>query len=324
MTHLPDSSGSSNTPERFQSVNSAETSPMTLKELLESAHLDALGLLDEEESRAFERSFLSAPPAIQARIRSEQGRISASESMLPSIEAPSGLRERVLAGVAAAIALQAGQASTAEAAASQPGPSAVVQHASTREAAARAVLSDAMDVSGRRHRVAPAWRAAALGLLTACVVLGGSLIKVYSDSDRAMRSLTDQRSQESILALFGNSTQMRDVLFSTDTRRVIFTPVDDAPDAARAEAAVFVNPRWNTARIFVRGLSAGPNVSYRLVVLNSDNSIGRELTEIRSGGTLDTQQIDVAAAAPGTRLAIVLVAPGEPARADRVLMVATA
>jgi hypothetical protein len=33
---------------------------------------------------------------------------------------------------------------------------------------------------------------------------------------------------------------------------------------------------------------------------------------------------EVTAAAPGTRLAIVLVAPGEPARADRVLMVATA
>jgi len=319
MTHLPDRP---DRPEHHDMLNKSQANHMTLKELLESAHLDALGLLDEDESRTFDNAFRAAPPTVQARIRAEQGRVSGSESMLPSIQAPAGLRERVLAGVAAAIALQAVQGSTSEAASTQLSAPANSYQATAYQA--RADFSEAMDVSGRRHRVAPAWRAAALGLLTACVVLGGSLVKIHSDSDRAMRSLTDQRSQESILALFGNSTQMRDVLFSTDTRRVIFTPVDDAPDAAKAEAAVFVNPRWNTARIFVRGLSAGPNVSYRLVVLNADNSISRELTEIRSGGTLDTQQIDVTAAAPGTRLAIVLVAPGEPARADRVLMVATA
>jgi hypothetical protein len=295
---------------------------MNLKDLLETAQLDALGMLDDEESRAFEAAFRAAPPAVQARIRAEQMRVASSDSMLPLVTPPAGLRARVLAGVGAEIAALAGQASSAGSA-TQTGPvgSDAVAHAGR----ARLMESvDAMDVSGRKRRVAPAWRAAALGLLTACVVLGGSLIKVHSDSDRAMRSLTDQQSQESFLALFGNSTQMRDVLFSKDTRRVIFTPVDDAPGAASAEATVFVNPRWTTARIFVRGLSLSPDVSYRLVVLNADNSIQRELTEIRSGGSLDTQQVDIVAGAPGTRLAIVAVAPGEPARADRVLMLATA
>ncbi len=290
---------------------------MTLKDLLESAQLDALGMLDDEESRAFEAAFRAAPPSVQARVRAEQARISSSDAMLPGVTPPPGLRGKVLASIGAEIAASAGQAASAS--------RDVVSH-SGRASLENAVnsLDSSMDVPGRRRRVAPAWRAAALGLLTACVVLGGSLVKVYSDSDRAMRSLTDQQSQESFLALFGNSTQMRDVLFSKDTRRVIFTPVDDAPEAARVEATVFVNPRWTTARIFVRGLSPSPEVSYRLVVLNADNTIQRELTEIRSGGSLDTQQVDIAAGAPGTRLAIVAVAPGEPARADRMLMIATA
>jgi hypothetical protein len=324
---------------------------MTLKDLLETAQLDALGLLDDDEAAAFDRAFRAAPQAIQARLREAQARVASSDALLADVVAPASLRPKVLGGVYAAMRAEAISQKAGVNAAPVNAPGAVVGtigaapsaadvpdsaltlssvglaqsgRATVSHAPSAGELEDRMDVSGRRRRVSPAWRAASLALLMACVVLGGSLVKVYSDSEQAMRSLTDQRSQESFLALFGNSTQMRDVLFSANLRRVLFTPEDGVAEAQGVDATLFVHPDWSNSRLFVRGLQVSPTVSYRLVILNADDSIKRELGEVRTGSMLDTQQFDVSAAAPGTRLAIVMATPGEPAKGDRVLMRAVA
>ena len=47
---------------------------MTLQEMLEAVQLDALGMLEGEDLRAFEEAFASANPSIQAQVRAEQER----------------------------------------------------------------------------------------------------------------------------------------------------------------------------------------------------------------------------------------------------------
>src|SRR5438477_9256356 len=113
---------------------------MTLQELLEHAHLDALGQLDEREQAAFEAAFTVAPPGVKAQVRHEQARWAPMDHLLPQVEPSPELRERVLDAVTAAMIVQgAGELSLP---------------------------------SGRR--VAPAWRTASIGLVTAIVVLGAA------------------------------------------------------------------------------------------------------------------------------------------------------
>src|SRR4051812_3134371 len=113
---------------------------MSLQELLEHAHLDALGQLDEREQAAFEAAFMVAPPSVKAQIRREQERWAPMEHLLPQVEPSPELRNRVLAAVTAAMVAQgAGELSIR--------PSA---------------------------RVASAWRTASLGLMTAVLVMGAA------------------------------------------------------------------------------------------------------------------------------------------------------
>src|ERR1041384_7158321 len=114
---------------------------MTLQELLEHAHLDALGQLDEREQAAFEAAFAVAPPAIRAQVRAEQARWAPMEELLPQVEPSPDLRGR--------------------------GRSAV-----TGEGRGELTVRPS-------RRVAPAWRAASIGLMTAMVVLGSAFVYVY-------------------------------------------------------------------------------------------------------------------------------------------------
>jgi len=77
--------------------------PMTQRELLELAALDALGLLDEFEAAYYTRSFHDAPATVQDEIKRIQAELTADQRMLPGDEPDPGLRERVLRAVALAI-----------------------------------------------------------------------------------------------------------------------------------------------------------------------------------------------------------------------------
>ena len=66
---------------------------MTLKDLLEHAHLDALGLLDERDKAAFEAALATAPAGVRAQVRSEQARWATMETLLPDAEPPAELRD---------------------------------------------------------------------------------------------------------------------------------------------------------------------------------------------------------------------------------------
>ena len=77
--------------------------PMTQRELLELAALDALGLLDEFEAAYYTRSYHDAPATIQDEIKRIQAELAADPRLLPGDEPDPGLRERVLKAVAQAI-----------------------------------------------------------------------------------------------------------------------------------------------------------------------------------------------------------------------------
>lgn len=78
---------------------------MTLRreELIELAALEALGLLDENESAAFERGFDAAPQSVQEQIRRIQAETATDVATLAGEEPPAALRGKVLAAVSDAI-----------------------------------------------------------------------------------------------------------------------------------------------------------------------------------------------------------------------------
>jgi hypothetical protein len=87
------------------------TSPnaMTREELLESAALDAFGLLDEYEAALYTRSFHHAPAAVQNEIIQLQATLVSDESLLPTENPDPTLRQRVLEAVTTAIEQETAQ-----------------------------------------------------------------------------------------------------------------------------------------------------------------------------------------------------------------------
>jgi len=78
-------------------------SPMSREELLDLAALDALGLLDQYEAALYTRSFHHAPVSVQNEVRRMQAETAGDDAILPDVEPPLDLRERVLKSVANAI-----------------------------------------------------------------------------------------------------------------------------------------------------------------------------------------------------------------------------
>ena len=76
---------------------------MTLQEMLEAVQLDALGMLEGEDLRAFEEAFASANPSIQAQVRAEQERAVRATMNFSDAVPPAYMKERVLGAIQAEI-----------------------------------------------------------------------------------------------------------------------------------------------------------------------------------------------------------------------------
>ncbi|MBZ0173440.1 MAG: hypothetical protein K8E66_13735, partial [Phycisphaerales bacterium] len=185
---------------------------MTHRELLESALLDALSLLDEEEREAFNEAFEAAPPHLQAQVRREQTRLARMESLLPDVVPPAALRARVIEAVRAAIAGR--QLAEAERVLKLHDPDTISR----------------LPAVAHRRKVAAVWRAIALGCATAAIVFGlllfqlsGLYDETQSLEDRMYGTLTDR---------FG--PDITDVLIDADTRRITLTSSDFGSEAQAA------------------------------------------------------------------------------------------
>lgn len=77
--------------------------PMTLEELFETALLDALALLDEQEAALFERALLAAAPELRRRVREFQAEVATEPLLLADEDPGDALRTRTLASTSASI-----------------------------------------------------------------------------------------------------------------------------------------------------------------------------------------------------------------------------
>ena len=256
---------------------------MTHGELLELALLDALALLDEEESLAFDAAFRAAPAQVQAMIRREQTRCVNLDSLLPPVEAPAALRARVIQAVRAAVAEDLSPVDEV-----------------VRRLGHAASLDRLPEARGRRRSIA-VWRAAALGCAAAAVVFGATTIQLQSQYVRLQESLSDDALIEQFRAAFGEDRFM-EALLDSRTQRVTLASTNDAPDAPPAQAAVWYNPDWKSARLF--GINLPPNQTFRLVVLDELGNEVEELARFNYEGGFINREVPVNVAVATDKLAI--------------------
>lgn len=255
---------------------------MNTQELFELAILDAFGMLDPQESEAFERAFAAAPPAVQAQVRREQVRMTRMDELLPKVDPPPGLRALVLDRVR--------QEALREETAQQES-----ELVDRRQHAGRAFVPSLMP----SRRVSPLWRAAALGLATACVLLAGVSFVINQESAALRDAMQSDRLVKSLIDELG-SKYVQSVLFDQDTKRAVFTPV---AGGFRGQASVFYNAEWDRARLFAQGLPTAGGGRLRLAVVDENDQIVQVLSEFDSNGTLLAREIKPVPA-QATRLAI--------------------
>lgn len=261
---------------------------MKVQELTELALLDVHGLLDDEERQSFERAFASAPASVQAQIRREQVRFSDLSALLPQVDAPSDLRARVLARVRAAI---------------------TEQESVHRNGGGRTVPP----IIGSR-RVSPIWRAGALGFAAAAVVFAVTTIQMRVRYDELESTIGNDILLSRMLETLGPN-HIRDMLFDGQTERVRFTSTD--PEVS-GEASLWLNPDWESARLFYLNLPRQSGDAYKLAVIDESGNVVDVLAEFDSSGGLMTRDVKASAAAGN----LAILGPG--AKGDLTPLMVTA
>lgn len=262
---------------------------MRIQELIEFSLLDSLGLLEPDESALLAKAKAEASPAVQDHVRREQARLAESMDWLPEVDPPASLREAVLARVRAAMAAEREARSVVHGAADST-------HGSRIDAPRKRKDLVAIVPSKQVSRL---WRAAALGLLTAAVVLSTVFLELrgrINELDRRIRenSFTD----ESIRAL---GPGVKDLLLSGDFQRVRFSPSDAAYEG---QATLWFDPESRTAYLICDRLPELEGRSYTLVVLNDEGAITERLARFSSDGRFMQREVTLVIQ-PQSRLAIV-------------------
>lgn len=277
---------------------------MTLQEMLESAQLDALGMLEGEDLRAFEEAFASANPAIQAQVRAEQERCVRSAMNFSNAEPPAYLKERVLGAIQAEILADVAGTDAS-----------LTESGLGREIEATGVVGR---VGAKKSpRVSPAWRASSLGFATAAAVLLAAFFSV----SRQMDTLQERANNEGVLQqfskAFGGETY-DEALFGKSVSRFAF---DAAPGVTNAGAAtLFLLPDADEARLFVKDLATAANQTVRVVLLEADGSIKSELAEFAMNAKIGTAKL-AHEVVKGQRLAIAIATIGTAATAADVRLI---
>ncbi len=227
---------------------------MTIRDLLENASLDALGLLDDEERVQFEASFRAASPDVQAQVRREQRRAADLDGILPNVEEPVGLRARVMEAVRRAIA-----------------------DVSTPVASLRPVGAEGHHRAGFAFTQAtPVWRAACIGFATATIVLFGAFGWMHRENRQlASRFMSDQTLEE-FQKVAG--TRGIEILAARHVDGVALIPA--ANDVAQGVVAnLYLDTDRGEAVLFCKGLPVIDG-TYRLVI--EDGTQNRSVQDFAS------------------------------------------
>lgn len=234
-------------------------------DLFEMANLDVLGLLDADEREAFERAFRAATPAVQAQIRREQTRLAFSgmNDILPQVEAPLGLRARVLNALREAM----------QSVAMRP-------REATPEIAGRIVP----DLAPSRG-VSKWWRAGAIGAVAASIVFGFAALQMQADTRQLAQAQENNMMTELFMKQYGPTFERS--FLSPQTRFVQFTSASHVtgasdPDGA-AKAMLLLDEESKKAQLFLKNLP-GEAGRYSLVVIDGSGQVSHAVLEFRPTG----------------------------------------
>jgi len=236
------------------------------RDLMELAQLDALGLLDDGERHSFEQAFRNAPASIQQLVRDSQARAVQIDALLPSVQPPASLRQRVLAAVAAAVRSESRRP----------------------EVAGRLTPEIARSTS-----VAPFWRAAAIGSMAAALLFGVVTLKLYSDFQNVNSTVQANAVADKFLKDFG--VKFEHMLTSDKTEFVQFSP---ASAEARGSALLMVDGENETGQFFARDL---PQIEggYTLALLDPSGNVVRTIARIDSQSSRVVNQFANLKVSPG-------------------------
>jgi len=252
---------------------------MNTMDLIELAVLDALGMLDADESSAFNAAFEASPASVRDRVVAEQARLADLEALLPQTSPDPALRQQVIAAVREAMLADA--------------------VAKASEAEDNHVLQIRKSQGVNRF-----WRIGAIAGVAAAMAFGVA----FWQSSLRYNALSDRF--ESNLALQGAinayGADSRDVLLRPHlVTNVQFTPVDRA---SSVEVTLEYLQDKTLGFLHCGGLVMAENVEYALVVLDSNNQIGRTIRQFSPTTTqLSTQRLEALALEAGMQLALVSV-----------------
>lgn len=236
---------------------------MTREELLESAALDALGLLDEYESDLYTRSFHHAPAAVQDEIIQRQAQLVSDETFLPNESPDPALRQRVLDAVSVAIEFESPELE----------PLATIGRARAAHPANETVFAP---ISGRL------WRAAVFVLCAGILAVAYFATQVYQyNSTIAMLALNNATDAQ-LEQMLGPTA--KDFILDPTSKRVFFKP------AGELRAVLYINESTDQAFLVVEGLSASQEPIYTLSLKGDDGEV-QELKSFASNGRLSGAQI---------------------------------
>jgi hypothetical protein len=244
---------------------------MNTQELIESTMLHTLGLLEDHEIQAYEAAFALAPESVQMLVREEAHRMGDFGDLMPNNEPDPALRELVISAVRAAMREQENEQRIA----STPAVVGRIDPESVRRAQPK------VSTTPKVHRL---WRASTIGFAAATIAL--SVVwtnnnQVYNQSPDALIG----QLYDNIGAEFLEST-----LFDPTTQRVSLVSMESG---SKAVASVWHNESWGKAKLFVKNMKATEENPYRLVVLDSEGNIVREVTTFSSQGELQNFEVQI-------------------------------
>ncbi|MBO6513477.1 MAG: hypothetical protein JJ974_05885 [Phycisphaerales bacterium] len=260
---------------------------MNTQELIENTMLYTLGLLEDSEISAYEAAFQAAPESVKQLVREESLRMSDFGDLMPSNEPDPALRELVISAVRAAMREQENEQRIA--ADERFAPAAVigridpqtVQHAAGRQESVRRAQPK-VSTSPKVHRL---WRASTIGFAAATIALS----VVWTSNNQTIQQATPDALISQIYNNIG-AEYLESTLFDPTTQRVSLVSNDVNSNAV---ASVWHNPDWEKARLFVKNMKATDANPLRLVVLDEDGNIVREVTQFASEGELEDYEIEV-------------------------------
>ncbi|MEX0875994.1 MAG: hypothetical protein WD114_00925 [Phycisphaerales bacterium] len=248
---------------------------MNTRELIENTMLHSLGMLDGPEQEAYQAAYDAAPEPVRQQVRDESRRMADLGSLFPDMEPGDELRPLVLAAVRAAMREEENEARIA-------GTINANGTAANAGAPARATSQPRLSTSPRVHR---AWRIVAVGFAAASIAMGVIMVNISQTYQQAQSRALVASLYDTIGAKYLEST-----IFDANTQRVAMT---SAQGQSTAVAAVWSNPDWNTARLFVKNLATEENKPLRLVVLDEDGNIFREIATFTPNGEFEDFDVNV-------------------------------